>query len=153
MKKPFIDLHKKYPKKEIALEAIARVNYIPFETDSDCLLSGWLPDYISKQYIFMTAVEMEYDFRTDKGLKKTHYGLDKKTGIIYRTHVYNRDYPEDPDYYCMPYQLVNGYLVQYYTAEQLLDALGSNQLSGLLKEITSALNEEDNGVLMMIDFI
>lgn len=40
MKKPFIDLHKKYPKKEIALHTIAKVNYIPFETDSDCLLSG-----------------------------------------------------------------------------------------------------------------
>lgn len=37
-------------------------------------------------------------------------------------------HPEDPDFYNMPYQLANGYLVPYYTAEHLLEALGRNQL-------------------------
>lgn len=106
----------------------------------------------SKDYIFITAVELQYDFDTQQGVTQTPYLMEKKTGKIYRTHVYNRDYPDDPDYFCTAYYLVSGHLVQYYTAEKLLEALENNELSGELKEIASGLNEEDNGVLMLVDF-
>lgn len=107
----------------------------------------------SKDYIFITAVELQYDFDTNQGVTQTPYLMEKKTGEIYRAHVYNRDYPDDPDYFCTAYYLVSGHLVQYYTAEKLLEALENNELSGELKEIASGLHEEDNGVLMMVDFI
>ena len=107
----------------------------------------------SKDYIFITAVELEYDFDTHEGLTQTSYLLEKKSGKIYRTKVTNRDYPDDPDYFCTANQLISGHLVHYLSAEKLLEALENNQLSGELKEIASTLNEEDNGVLMMIDFI
>ena len=107
----------------------------------------------SKDYIFITAVDLEYDFDTQEGLTQTPYLLEKKSGKIYRTKVTNRDYPDDPDYFCTANQLISGHLVHYLSAEKLLEALENNQLSGQLKEIASALNEEDNGVLMMIDFI
>lgn len=100
----------------------------------------------------MTSVEMHYDFQANQGLKKVSYALEKKTGKMYRTHVYNLDYPDDPDYYFMAYQLVSGYLVQYYTAEQLREAREKKKLSGELDKIASTLQEEDNGVLMIIDF-
>lgn len=107
----------------------------------------------SKDYIFMTAVELEYDFDAKEGLTQTPYLFEKKTGKIYRTQVTNRDYPDDPDYFCTADQLISGHLVHYLSADKLLEALESNQLSGELKEIASTLNEDDNGVLMMIDFI
>lgn len=106
----------------------------------------------SKDYIFMTAVELEYDFDTKEGLTQTPYLLEKKSGKIYRTQVTNRDYPNDPEYFYTAYHLVSGRLVHYLSADELLEALESNQLSGELKEIASTLNEEDNGVLMMVDF-
>lgn len=107
----------------------------------------------SKDYIFITAVELQFDFDTNQGCMQTPYLLEKKTGNIYRTHIYNRDYPNDPDYFCTAYQLVSGRLVQYYPAEKLLEALKNNELSGELKDIASGLKEDDNGVLMMVDFL
>lgn len=107
----------------------------------------------SKDYIFITAVELKYDFDTSEGLTQTPYLLEKKSGKIYRTQVTNRDYPDDPDYFCTANQLVSGRLVHYLLTEKLLEALENNQLSGQLKEIASTLNEDDNGVLMMIDLI
>ena len=105
----------------------------------------------SKDYLFMTAVELAYNFDTNEGLTQTPYLWEKKTGKIYRTNVYNRDYPEDPDYFFTADQLVSGHLVHYLPADKLIEALENNQLYGKLKEIASRLREEDNGVLMMID--
>ena len=107
----------------------------------------------SKDYIFITAVELEYDFDAKEGLTQTPYLLEKKSGKIYRTKVTNRDYPDDPEYFCTAYHLVSGRLVHYLSTDELIEALENNQLSGQLKEIASTLNEDDNGVLMMIDFI
>lgn len=107
----------------------------------------------SKDYLFITAVEMDYDFQTYQGFPQTPYLLDKKTGEIYRTRVYNRDYADTPEYYITSDQLVSGRLVHYFSTEELLDALDNHKLSGELKEIASCLGEEDNGVLMMIEFL
>lgn len=107
----------------------------------------------SKDYIFITAVELKYDFDTQEGVTQTPYLWEKKSGKIYRTQVINRDYPDDPDCFCTAYQLVSGRLIHYLSTEKLLEALENNQLSGQLKEIASTLHEDDNGVLMMMDFI
>lgn len=107
----------------------------------------------SKDYLFITAVELVYDFQTYEGFPQTPYLVDKKTGEIYHARVYNQDYADTPEYYITSYQLVSGRLVHYFSTEELLDALEKNQLSGELKEMASRLSEDDNGVLMMIDFI
>lgn len=107
----------------------------------------------NKDFLFITAVERQYDFQAMEGLHKKFYVLEKSTGEIYSTLIFNSDYPDDPDFHFSTYGIVSGRWVNYYSSEKLREALDNHQLSGELKEIASKLHEEDNGVLMMIDFI
>ena len=54
-----------------------------------------------------------------------------------------------PDYEGMEYS-PSGLNCYYYTADQLITALEEGKLKGKLKEIVQHLDEEDNGVVMML---
>ena len=48
---PVIDVSKTYPKKEIRLQDIADIEYIPLETTDDVLLDRTVLSYLSDKYI------------------------------------------------------------------------------------------------------
>lgn len=73
----------------------------------------------SKDYIFITAVELYDDFQTETAGKNVLYAFEKSTGTLYCTRVYNGDCPDDPDTYFCAYPLVSGYLTHSYMSEQL----------------------------------
>lgn len=94
-------------------------------------------------WIFLTSIELHYDFEAKKGLKEKHYGIHKDSRKIYEVELKDRN-------------IGNGGYVPLYkeciclSAHQLMDLLDDNQLSGELKHLASELNEDDNGVLMLI---
>ena len=107
----------------------------------------------SDDYAFITAVEKQYDFQTGEGLAKKTYLLEKATGQLYRSHICNRDYPDDPEFTFSAYEMVSGQWLHYYAADILREAFENGQLSGELKQLASQLGEEDNGIVMRIEFL
>ena len=55
----------------------------------------------------------------------------------------------NPDYEGKEYSLT-ALNARYYPADELLTALEEGKLKGKLKEISSTLSEEDNGVVMLL---
>lgn len=94
-------------------------------------------------WIFLSGIEMAYDFSVREGLRQTNYGVEKASGEVYEVTFVHPDY-EGKEY--NPTALN----VRYYPAEELLMALDEGKLKGKLKEIASTLDEEDNGVVMLL---
>lgn len=67
----------------------------------------------------------------------------------------NGDYPDSNitlDSHIVNCDIQAGYGLTRFNAGQLLEAYKEGKVSGKLKEITATLNEEDNGVLMLLKF-
>ena len=93
--------------------------------------------------MFLSGIEMAYDFSKNEGLHQTNYGVEKASGGIYELKFIHPDY-EGKEY--SPTALN----ARYYPADELLTALEEGKLKGKLKEIASTLDEEDNGVVMLL---
>ena len=94
-------------------------------------------------WMFLSSIEMAYDFSKNEGLHQTNYGVEKASGGIYELKFIHPDY-EGKEY--SPTALN----ARYYPADELLTALEEGKLKGKLKEIASTLDEEDNGVVMLL---
>ena len=94
-------------------------------------------------WMFLSSIEMAYDFSKNEGLHQTNYGVEKASGEIYELKFIHPDY-EGKEY--SPTALN----ARYYPADELLTALEEGKLKGKLKEIASTLGEEDNGVVMLL---
>jgi hypothetical protein len=94
-------------------------------------------------WMFLSSIEMVYDFSKNEGLHQTNYGVEKASGEIYELKFIHTDY-EGKEY--SPTALN----ARYYPADELLTALEEGKLKGKLKEIASTLDEEDNGVVMLL---
>ena len=93
--------------------------------------------------MFLSSIEMAYDFSKNEGLHRTDYGVEKASDKIFEVKFII------PDYEGMEYS-PSSLNCHYYTADQLLTALEEGKLKGKLKEIVQHLDEEDNGVVMML---
>lgn len=100
-------------------------------------------DNETDEWMFLSGIEMAYDFSKNEGLHQTNYGVEKASGEIYEMKFIHPDY-EGKEY--SPTALN----ARYYPADELLTALEEGKLKGKLKEIASTLGEEDNGVVMLL---
>ena len=100
-------------------------------------------DNETDDWMFLSGIEMAYDFSKNEGLHQTSYGVEKASGEIYELKFIHPDY-EGKEY--SPTALN----ARYYPADELLTALEEGKLKGKLKEIASILDEEDNGVVMLL---
>ena len=88
------------------------------------------------------------------GGTSSYYIRDKKTGEIFRQKIILPDY-KGKDFYIDP--RFHNYYEKGYHFEldlyELKEADRANKLSGKLKELVAALNEdEDNNVFILVDF-
>ena len=100
-------------------------------------------DNETNDWMFLSSIEMAYDFSKNEGMHRTDYGVEKANGKIFEVKFII------PDYEGMEYSPSN-INCHYYTADQLITALEEGKLKGKLKEIVQHLDEEDNGVVMML---
>ena len=100
-------------------------------------------DNETDDWMFLSGIEMAYDFSKNEGLHQTNYGVEKASGGIYELKFIHPDY-EGKEY--SPTALN----ARYYPADELLTALEEGKLKGKLKEIASTLDEEDNGEVMLL---
>ena len=100
-------------------------------------------DNETNDWMFLSSIEMAYDFSKNEGMHRTDYGVEKANGQIFEVKFII------PDYKGMEYT-PSSLNCHYYTADQLLTALEEGKLKGKLKETVQDLDEEDNGVVMML---
>ena len=100
-------------------------------------------DNETDDWIFLSGIEMAYDFSQNKGLHQINYGVEKESGEIFELTFVHPDY-EGKEY--SPAALN----ARYYSSGELFSALEDGKLKGKLKEIASTLGEEDNGVIMLL---
>ena len=100
-------------------------------------------DNETDDWMFLSSIEMAYDFSKNEGMRQTNYGVDKASGNIFELTFIHSDY-EGKEY--SPTALN----VRYYPADELLTALEEGKLKGKLKEMAQLLDEEDNGVVMIL---
>ena len=110
------------------------------ETDPNIILRF---DNETDDWMFLSGIEMAYDFSKNEGLHQTNYGVEKVSGEIYEMKFIH------PDYAGKEYR-PTALNAHYYPADELLTALEEGKLKGKLKEIASTLDEEDNGVVMLL---
>ena len=100
-------------------------------------------DNETNDWMFLSSIERAYDFSKNEGLHRMDYGVEKASDKIFEVKFII------PDYEGMEYS-PSSLNCHYYTADQLLAALEEGKLKGKLKEIVQHLDEEDNGVVMML---
>ena len=100
-------------------------------------------DNETDDWMFLSGIEMAYDFSQNKGLHQINYGVEKVSGEIFELTFVHPDY-EGKEY--SPTALN----ARYYSSGELFTALEDGKLKGKLKEIASTLGEEDNGVIMLL---
>jgi len=100
-------------------------------------------DNETDDWMFLSGIEMAYDFSQNKGLHQINYGVEKESGEIFELTFVHPDY-EGKEY--SPTALN----ARYYSSGELFSALEDGKLKGKLKEIASTLGEEDNGVIMLL---
>lgn len=100
-------------------------------------------DNETDDWMFLSSIEMAYDFSQNKGLHQINYGIEKESGEIFELTLVHPDY-EGKEY--SPTALN----ACYYSSGELFTALEEGKLKGKLKEIVSKLDEEDNGVIMLL---
>ena len=100
-------------------------------------------DNETDDWMFLSGIEMAYDFSKNEGMRQTNYGIEKASGNIFELTFIHPDY-EGKEY--SPTALN----VRYYPADELLTALEEGKLKGKLKEMAQLLDEEDNGVVMLL---
>lgn len=100
-------------------------------------------DNETDDWMFLSGIEMAYDFSQNKGLHQINYGVEKESGEIFELTFVHPDY-EGKEY--SPAALN----ARYYSSGELFTALEEGKLKGKLKEIASTLGEEDNGVIMLL---
>ena len=100
-------------------------------------------DNETDDWMFLSSIEMAYDFSQNKGLHQINYGIEKESGEIFELTLVHPDY-EGKEY--SPTALN----ARYYSSGELFTALEEGKLKGKLKEIVSKLDEEDNGVIMLL---
>jgi len=94
-------------------------------------------------WIFLSAIELEYDFAREEGLRQKCYGIQKSNEKVYELKYVNADYP-DGEYY------VSDTNVFYMSADKLMEVLADGKLSGDLKAVAMNLKEDDNGILIRL---
>ena len=111
----------------------------------------------TSRHIFMQTTKREYDRDNDIFFPTKYLAYDKKSGEIYSVKITDENFGGEQDYdigvtTTAAKQYSAGVSVYGMSAVRLLDALEAGTLSGKLKDIASGLKEDDNPVLMIVEF-
>ena len=96
----------------------------------------------AEDWIFLSSVEMSFNFEAGKGLPEKWYAVHKQTREIYEASFVNQDYAGTS-----PGLSFDG--CTCLGADKLVDALEEGRLSGELKTLAEKLDIEDNPVVMI----
>ena len=96
----------------------------------------------TEDWIFLSSVEMSFNFESGKGLPQKCYAVHKQTHEIVEATFVNEDYAG-----MSPELSFDG--CTCLGADKLMDALDEGRLSGELKVLAEELDVEDNPVVMI----
>lgn len=94
-------------------------------------------------WIFLTSIELTYDFNTKEGLHKKHYGLQKTTKKIYEISLLNSDFINSQ---YIELSKKNYFFKTYDLKKENQSKLICNEK---LNNMVDSLDEEDNGIIMV----
>lgn len=100
-------------------------------------------DAETRDWLFLSSVEMTYDFEKKEGLNLKQYGVRVLDGSIFEVKLVNADYPESECYASTMNCL-------YLGADGLVEALDAGLLKGELEKVAQQLDMDDNGVLVKL---
>ncbi len=109
----------------------------------------------TNRYLFIQTIKNEYNLKTLEGFPCTELMYDKVEGEIYEYKIYSDDYAEREVVWGRgekQYIKEENKIYQYLKAPDLVKAYQEGKLKGRLSELASQLNEEDNGIVMLIHF-
>lgn len=110
------------------------------------------PGVLTDRYYFMQTVKKEYDFGKDEGFPSTDLMYDRQEKKIYQYSLLNNDFKDRKEDMFLR-NLSNK--IAYQTvmdASSLIEANKDSKLNGKLKEIAGRLNEDDNPVVMLVEY-
>ena len=116
------------------------------------------PTIFTDRYVFMQVVERSFNFGVDKDVPRTNLIYDKTEQTAYEGEVINRDFEGTPVNLWFAHRVImefNDGEIAFATrleAPDLVEALNDGKLRGLLKEIASRLDEEDNPVILIAKY-
>jgi hypothetical protein len=110
----------------------------------------------TKDYIFFYTVEKTYDPKKNTGFPRKVIAYDKKEKVFYTPEIYNDDINNESQKYILstlisPHNSLNVDM-QILNAFDLIESLENDELKGELKEVAAKLDEEDNPVVMVVNY-
>ncbi len=112
------------------------------------------PHLFTEEYYFMSILEKGFNMKTMKSGPSTDIVYSTQDKQIYTYTLYNRDMADErPISLNVTMNVVLGSDIVVHknlAADNLVDLLAKDKLSGRLKEIASTLKEDDNPVVMLI---
>lgn len=107
----------------------------------------------TKRYCFIRTAKKSYNKETDEAFPSEYFIYDKKDNTIYKQQITYEDMGSSIDIRMGGSNTIkNGVLIRNMEAAELIEANGRGALHGDLKKIADSLDEEDNPVLMIVEF-
>lgn len=97
----------------------------------------------TSRWLFVSVVEISFDFETQDGFAERQLGIDKESGTVYEVQFRNRDWKD--------YVQTSYHKCILLENEDLKDALDEGLLSGELKKAAEKIDMEGNGILVKIE--
>ena len=113
-----------------------------------------LPCLFTDRYYFMETVKMEYDFTREEGFPKVFLAYDRIENTLFEYTIVNDDFVKKTPVNLTWQETTNNEIAfcQKLEAHELIEAYEKGQLKGQLKEITAALDEDPNPVIMLVKY-
>jgi len=107
---------------------------------------------VSDPYYFMETIKKTYDFESQSGFPKTYFMYDTKEKAFFGYIMYNGDFSYKEEVYMVALSPVNHEIESWQRLEafKLAGDYKRGQLKGKLNDISAALDEESNPVIMLV---
>lgn len=98
----------------------------------------------TSEWIFLTAIDLDFDFQTNQGFEERNLGLNKKEGQVYEISLVDRNDKSGTNL------TFNERVIPIDEPVSLIEKRDEGLLQGDLKSIAETLDEDDNGVLILV---
>jgi hypothetical protein len=120
--------------------------------ENKIFLNAWME---TKDYLFLSTVGAATAKNIDTAFDVYGYMIDKNGGEFYRTKVTMDDFDGkeillDPSVVCRTFDSKTGVIL--LPATELMKAAEDGKLSGRLKEIVADMDNDDEFVIMLLNF-
>lgn len=110
----------------------------------------------SDRYTFMNTTKREFDWENRRGFSQVYLFMDNETGEIFEQDIINADFEGQGgltlNYFfgrCKTSPQTGAIWLQ---TDMLKEAYEGGKLSGELKDVVAKMNDDDNGVVMLLTF-